>query len=287
MNGWKIEKFVSDVIWDLRQRQLLPVAAMLVVAIVVVPVALSGSSEPAPPADPLSATADALDAPQTQSAVVAYETGLRNYKKRLGKLEQTDPFVQQFGGVDGAIEQLSGALPAPSGATAPEIPGTGPPDTGGGDTGGGSPAPAPVAPTKTQTRYVHYAVDLRAGLDGQATRRNDVFNPSVLPSQAAQVALFVGLSGDAKSAVFLVSSDVVSVSGGGVCLFGTPCGMLMLKKGQHKKFVYSDGKTYRIEVLGIRRYLSSSPEVSGPPTTTKSSSVAAPALDEPVDGAEG
>jgi hypothetical protein len=55
---------------------------------------------------------------------------------------------------------------------------------------------------------------------------------------------------NATTAVFLVSPAVTSVSGEGNCaLVGSACQTLYLKPGEHEDFVWSDGLTYRLELV--------------------------------------
>ena len=97
MKPWKVQKLFGDIVWDLRNRGLLPIAALLVVGIVVVPVLISRSSDQSS-APPASLTSEHVSAPEAESAVVAYNPGVRNYRKRLKSLQAADPFKQQFTG---------------------------------------------------------------------------------------------------------------------------------------------------------------------------------------------
>ena len=88
-------KFVNDLYSDLRDRRLLLPALALLVALVAVPLLLSGSSEPAVP-PPVASAVDAEDAAAVAPAVLAEEVGVRNYRKRLAALRETNPFEQKF-----------------------------------------------------------------------------------------------------------------------------------------------------------------------------------------------
>ena len=72
MKTWKIQKFGSDLIYDLRSRGLLPLAAVLVIAIVAVPFVISkmSSSDSAPTGPPIKSAA-VKPAPEGQPAVVS------------------------------------------------------------------------------------------------------------------------------------------------------------------------------------------------------------------------
>ena len=119
MKAWKAQKFFGDLIYDMRSRGLLPLAALLVVAMIAVPMYLaSQGSDPsprraAPPAD----TADL--APENQAAVVAYEPGVRDYKERLADQSEKDPFIQQFTVTEKATDSLEEATGGSGGARGP------------------------------------------------------------------------------------------------------------------------------------------------------------------------
>lgn len=84
-------KFVSDLYADLRDRHLLPLVALLIVAIIAAPILLSGKGEEEEPAAiaPASVEGETKDAGLT---VVPAEDGLRDYKKRLGHRAALNPF---------------------------------------------------------------------------------------------------------------------------------------------------------------------------------------------------
>jgi hypothetical protein len=97
----KLPPVLVDLYWDLWDRRLLPLIALVVVAIAAVPFLLGGGSEespapPAPPATPGTVGGFAANASSSSSAltVVQAEPGLRDYRRRLGRRSPTDPFKQ-------------------------------------------------------------------------------------------------------------------------------------------------------------------------------------------------
>ena len=96
----KVPPFLVDLYWDLRDRRLLPLVALVVVAIVAVPFLLGGGSEElAPPAfcghrDVAAPTREAAEA--ASLTVVQAKPGLRDYRKRLAGRKPTDPFKQRY-----------------------------------------------------------------------------------------------------------------------------------------------------------------------------------------------
>jgi hypothetical protein len=244
MKTWKIQKFAGDVVHDLRSRGLLPVAAVLVVAMIAVPVFIARSGSEAPPPPPVKVESASKLAPENQTAVVAYKPGLREYKKRLGELAEKDPFVQQY---------PVPSAPAADSAT-PSAPVAG--DVGGGGTSDGGSAPVVVQKPsgKVTMRYFFYETDVMVGDASaplQTRRRIDRFAP--LPSPQAPIAVFLGTQNGGKKAIFLVGDNVTPLVGGGQC---TPspeaCQLLALGENQTQDLVYAlDGKTYRIKVTRI------------------------------------
>jgi hypothetical protein len=95
MKPWKIQKFFGDIIYDLRSSGLLPVVILLLVAIVAVPALISRGNHDSSSAASLQPTAGTV-APEAERAVVSYDPGIRDYKKRLNDLSPKDPFRQQF-----------------------------------------------------------------------------------------------------------------------------------------------------------------------------------------------
>ena len=108
----KVPPFLADLYQDLRDRRLLPVVGLLLVAILATPILLrdSGSEETPAPVAPL-AEGSASNAAQTLQ-VVQSAPGLRNYKKRLRRREPVDPFHQRYTGADLTGAQLQSEAPA-------------------------------------------------------------------------------------------------------------------------------------------------------------------------------
>lgn len=92
----KVPAFVEDLYYDLKDRRLLPLVALGIVAIVAVPFLLAGGSDKpearAPRPHGPAATGSSADASLT---VVRANPGLRDYRKRLHR-KATNPFKQHF-----------------------------------------------------------------------------------------------------------------------------------------------------------------------------------------------
>ena len=97
----KVPGFVQDVYYDLKDRHLLPLAAILLVAIVVVPFVLgkllerragrSGGRRGG-----ATATAQSAGTGRSSELVAKSAPGLRDYQRRLEHLKTKNPFHQQY-----------------------------------------------------------------------------------------------------------------------------------------------------------------------------------------------
>jgi hypothetical protein len=256
MKPWKIQKFFGDVIYDLRQRNLLLVAIMLVVGIVAVPVLIS-TSGPGASEGPvgLTANASAETHPESESAVLAYQPGVRNFKQRLRDLSSKDPFKQQFPAASATAQTLDlGTSTSVGGGDSSTIIGS----SGTGNTGGnGSGKSKGKTKVKTETQTYVYETDVMVGETGGAlTRLNRIPQFQYLPTPDKPVLVYLGTTSGGTQAIFLVSTDVSSVGGQGTCFpTADKCQLLGLNPGQSADVAYApDGKTYHVQVAQIKRF---------------------------------
>ncbi|HEY8816805.1 MAG TPA: hypothetical protein VIP57_17130, partial [Candidatus Dormibacteraeota bacterium] len=92
----KAPDFLADLYYDLRDRRLLPLVALVVVAIAAVPFLLGGEVEQ-PTLPPPGAVALGSSGEKTSRLTVVEATpGLRDYRKRLRGRSPTDPFLQRY-----------------------------------------------------------------------------------------------------------------------------------------------------------------------------------------------
>jgi hypothetical protein len=268
MKQWKLRKFFGDVVYDLRNRGLLPVVAFLLIAMVAVPVIISrGGSDTASSAQLAGATAE--QAPETKQAVVSYNPGVRDYQKRLDGQSAQDPFHQRFSEDAAAAGQVSGTSvvsPSPSGTSgsagsASVSPGTdsgsvaGPGSTDGSNRSGGG---------SRSVRYFYSVADVSMGDVMQPLQRHKKLKPfTPLPNQTTPVLIYLGSSLEGKHAYFSVSKSVDQLSGAGTCVPSpTDCTLLVLAAGQTEDMVYSvDGRTFRVKVNKINRVVTKSKPV--------------------------
>jgi hypothetical protein len=253
VNAQKIQKFATDVVYDIRSRGLLPVVILLAVGVIAVPMLIkSGGSDAAPTVPPpLPGTSEA--GLQNEPAVLTYNPSVRDYRQRLDSLEQKDPFIQQFRAstttTDGAAAETAGATTT----------GTTPADAGtGGSTGstGGSGGSGGGSSGGTVVRYFYFReTDILIGdTSAPLKRRNRVPDLSFLPSEKTAVLIYMGATRDAKTAIFLVSDDVTVVAGQDRCSPSpTDCEALRMQENDAVTVDNAvDGKTYRLKVLDVR-----------------------------------
>ncbi|HVX32669.1 MAG TPA: hypothetical protein VHA80_05950 [Solirubrobacterales bacterium] len=299
LSEMKVPDVVYDLYYDLKERHLLPLVALLLIAMVAAPIYVKGSTKPDPePLPHVGPTATASDANAGGGIVVARSTpGLRDFKRRLKGAHALDPFERRGEAAPAAEgSTAAGELPPATGAAASPVeipaeatvvgaePGHSPPaetapttqvppptET----TGGPEPQPGATG-GKVRTRYESSAIDVRivsvaaASADGgakakerkpRAQVRHDLPELTMLPARSTPAATFMGTSRDGKKALMLVSSDVLSTFGEANCVIGSrSCQLLALEPGMPETFVYGPHeRTFRIEVLKIDRTLSAKP----------------------------
>ena len=108
----KVPPFFADLYADLRDRRLLPLIALIAVAIVATPFLLGGGSTKWNPSSSAGAVAGGSAPASQELTVVKAAPGLRNYKKRLAHRSPTNPFKQRFTGPQGLQQAKLNPLPS-------------------------------------------------------------------------------------------------------------------------------------------------------------------------------
>ncbi len=260
--------FLLDLWHDLREKRLAPVAVLLLVALIAVPVVMlkpASSSE----GDP-GAPAVAAGSTSQPTIVDAAQEGAGEGSD-LGVFDPRNPFRPPPG-----MRAGPNANGDPITAIEPESPlggvstgaGPDPGSIGGGGGGGGgvtAPEPAPVPdpvgpvepvePGEPVRRSFTYVADVRFGRTGEERRRT-VQRLELLPSAKNPVVVFLGVSATRKRAVFLLDTRF-SQAGEGICRpSAATCSYIYLspKKGESEHyFTDADGNAYRLDLLRIRR----------------------------------
>jgi hypothetical protein len=264
----KTPDFLNDLYYDLRDRRLLPVLALVLVAIAAVPFLLGGEAEEAyvPPGGGLSA----LGAEKASKLTVVEATpGLRDYRKRLGHLSPTDPFKQRYTGLPPSAQlQSSSSGSEGSAGGSPTVvesttettettevtegeggsgAGSGG-STAGGDNGG-STAQKYEFVIDVQVAHTEKTADGEEKM-GPFEARHDVPVLAQLPGKKAAVVTVLGANFETERLVFLVSHAVKSISGEYSCVSrGEICELLEVEEGILLEYVYEPtGVRYAVKV---------------------------------------
>jgi len=260
----KMPAFLSDLYYDLRDRRLLPLVALVIVAIAAVPFLLGG--DPEEPYVPAPAGAlSALGSEKTSKLTVVEATpGLRDYRKRLSDRSPTNPFKQRYTGLPESSQVQSSASASGTEASgggpltvtesntveSTEVTESGGSANSGGSTGGG----------EGKGPELEFVIDVQVShtektADGDEKMspievRHDVPILAQLPGKKASVVTLLGANVQKQRLVFLVSHAVKSISGEYSCVTrGEICELLEVGEGILLEYVYEPtGVRYAIKV---------------------------------------
>lgn len=276
----KMPTFLVDLYWDLRDRHLLPLVVLAIVAIIAVPFLLGGGSKqaPTPATAGISSAAPSPEPAGSKLTVVEAKPGLRDYRKRLRHDSPTDPFKQRFTSPDLAGAKLGGGEEeeeAPSSSTSSTTSTstststtnvTKTENSSGSSTTevttetNGEPGSAGGSPNLT---LFAFAIDVQitktmttpdGGKDkGEPEIKHRVIPPSPLPGEKAQAVTYMGISPTTRRPFFLIGEGVSGIFGEGKCLSGlNTCQLIELELGMPETFVFGPGDTrYKINVLKV------------------------------------
>jgi hypothetical protein len=249
--------FLLDLWHDLRAKRLWPVAILLAVALVAVPVVLSKPSET--PSAPPATVRTAPDPKDLKAlASVKLEESADERGSSLDTFDPSNPFrppkkVTKKAQASEASSTVTSETPSSGGAATPSTgdtgsTGGGTPTTGGGDTGstGGGDAPT----TTTQYRYV---VDLTFSANGRKRHIKGMERLDMLPNEDSPLLLFLGVSANAGNAVFLVDSTLEAAGEGKCKPSGSECAFLYIGAGSEHEFTNEEGDSYTLRIDEIRK----------------------------------
>ena len=284
VSSFKAPPFLADVYYDLRDRRLLPLVALVVVAILAVPFLL-GDSQESVEAPGLGGVESTEGQPTGGSSltVVKSTPGLRDYRKRLKARSPSDPFVQKYTGVpptsqlksvesegggsgggssvdpvEAAAESVVGGSSDGGSSPSVEVPpadggsGSGGSGGNGGGHSGGHPAKG-GDDLDDDDRLYAYRPDVRFGVAGSGELRKyeDLPMASLLPKENP-VLIFIGGTEDGSQVVFDVSADVAYVLGEGKCVGGRKsCELLFMRAGDAVTLQTGSGHSFRLAVDSI------------------------------------
>lgn len=203
--------FLLDIWHDLREKRLWPVAVGLLIATVAIPVVLSKPAEaPKVETAPPSATTAALPTVTRDQSIVDTSA--------LDAFDIKDPFNSTADGGPSGDPATGDSGGSASGGT-----GTGT-SAGGGSTGGGMTG-GPGGSTGGSgggpgagggTRYFTYTVDVRFG-KRKLTAFKGMRTLDLLPNDQNPVVSFMGMTDNARTAVFFLVDPAFEADGEGTC----------------------------------------------------------------------
>jgi hypothetical protein len=225
---------------DLVERRLWPVAIVLVVALVAVPVLLSKPAKTASPPYPAPAGAGPSSPSAAFQAAVSIEGKKSSeIRKDLRFFKQKNPFTPQGVASPSGVASVTSATTVPGAAggtgSTGSLTGGGSSSTGSstsspGSSGTGTGSPTGSTGTTTKTIYWHYTVDVRFGKTGTEDLKT-LTEFRALPTSDNPVVVFMGVKNDGKTAVFLVSAKATTIGDGKCAPSDTECTFLYMKKG--------------------------------------------------------
>ena len=277
----------EDVWRDLRERRLWPVALLLLVALVLVPVLLL---EPAPEVPAQPAVAPAPSAVEGSPVALESRALLVAEGSDLDVFTARDPFrrprparrrssSERAASGSGSPASGQGSSTSPDRAPADSSPASAGSPSGAGATPSPSPSPSPSPATGEATsprgsadggdatgpsspvgaessRYTD-VVDIRFGQRGEERTISAVARMRALPSEQRPVVTFLGPSASGRSAVFLLGSPPVEQAGDGACKPSPKdCRFLSLRLDRaHDQHFFTDasGNKHSLRLLAIER----------------------------------
>jgi len=271
MPDLKPPAFVTDLYYDLRDRRLLPLIALAIVAIVAVPILLGGDGEElqvAPPNGTSAGTAPSANA--SQLTVVEATPGLRDYHTRLGDRSPTNPFKQRYTSVPESAQvqsvettSVSGAASS-GGVTEGSTTTTTAPEGSSGSSGSDGGTAGDEAGGGSAQRY-EFVVDAHvsriektAGGEEKVTKTEERHGVPILgqlPGKKTSVTTLLGANAEKRRLVFLVSHDVRAVTGEFGCITrgAEVCEILEVSLGTQLEYIYEPtGVRYAIKVTNAR-----------------------------------
>ena len=256
----------KDLIHDLREKRLWPVAAVLLLAIVAVPAVLLRSSSEDSAAAPVATPVTGANA---DAAVVALAGEGEVPASSLDSFDAKDPFEPSGSAAPAPPAQAE--VPPAQDSLIPEGSDPSAPDSGGspgstGDGGGLPGVPGGTAPGsddgdgdgKSKPTAYAYAVDVRFGRrDATIRTYRSLERLDVLPRGGdAPVLVFLGVSPTGKTAIFLVDSALDQHGDGRCKPSRDECTFLHLTTEAGHDLHYlenEEGDRYAIRLLDIRR----------------------------------
>jgi hypothetical protein len=253
--------FLLDLWHDLKEKRLWPVAVVLLVGLVAVPVLLAKPADEPPAPAPVAGDAGPKPDVLKQLAKVKLGDDEVGDGSTLGAFDPSNPFKPPKGAIKKQADASAvaagpnattagsqgltgdgGSTVTPGGGTTGGVPGGLPGD---GNTGGGD-------PTTTTTVY-KYVVDLTFTANGNRRRIKGMEKLDMLPNQSSPLLIFLGVTAKGSNAVFLVDSTLKAAGEGKCKPSAAECAFAYIGAGSEYIFTEEDGDSYTVRVDEIRK----------------------------------
>lgn len=251
--------FILDLWHDLREKRLWPVAVVLAIGLLAVPVVLRKPAKAPAPAPVVDAS---VKPTRNQLAALAQvKLGEENTGagSTLGVFDPGNPFKPPKGAVtaDQSPGPGSSSQPGPSSTSTTPDNGSSGGTTGGdfgGTTGGGTGgAPGGGDGVQTTTTVYKYVVDLTFTTNGRKRHIKGLEKLDMLPSQSSPLLIFMGVTPKGSDAVFLVDSSLEAHGEGRCKPSQAECAFAYIGAGSEYIFTEEDGDSYTVQIDEIRK----------------------------------
>jgi hypothetical protein len=219
-----MNKLLLDLWHDLRAKRLWPVAALLAIALVAVPVVLKKKSDNGS----ASVTPPAASAADTGKAVVVADAAT-SHNSTLGVFNKKNPFQPDKSVIAKANPVQPSTSNPPSQPSSSSTPPSSTPTTGGGGAGSGSGGTTPTPQVQKPQGPFAYTVDVKFGRRGFPRTHHDVQKLDVLPDQNNPLIVFLGVNAKGDTAVFLTDTSLKAAGEGACKPNADTCSFLYLK----------------------------------------------------------
>lgn len=251
--------FLLDLWHDLREKRLWPVAVVLAIGLLAVPVLLAK-----PAKDPAPAPAVDTGAKPTRDQLAALAQVKLGEEKTasgstLGVFDKADPFKPPKGAIKPKQSADSGSSSQPG-------PGSNSVTTDNGSSGGGSLLPdggdtggttgggiGGADGVQTTTTIYKYVVDLTFTANGRTRHIKGLEKLDMLPSQSSPLLIFMGVTPKGSDAVFLVDSTLEAAGEGRCKPSPAECAFAYIGAGSEYIFTEEDGDSYTVQIDEIRK----------------------------------
>jgi hypothetical protein len=217
-----MNKFLLDLWHDLRRKHLLPVAMLLVAALVAVPLVMKKHSSGVEPSAGVSSSSTSASSSDKPVVVAATDTSTAS---RLNAFASKNPFKPHLPKVkpsSSAATGTTGSSGSSNGSGSTGGGGSGDTTNTGGTSGGNT-------NTNTNKGPYAYVVDVKFGKRDEEKTHHNVQKLDVLPNSTNPLLVFMGVNTAGDTAVFLTDTSL-KASGEGDCKPSADvCSFLYLK----------------------------------------------------------